>query len=429
MVTLGVTVVAVLISIVGNFINAVGYIVEKKAHRKVVASNLLLPSHKQKAWFKSKLWLFGFAIYASGSLLHAASLAFGPQSLLTPLESVTLVSNTYLAHKYLKEPLRARDIIATVLIVIGASLAVIFGPRSSNEDITIQDLMYRYTLIPFVIFICILSFMAIATYIMVKIFERKNNLQKRLEKRFQAHEEMRKKIAKMIEDIQENANVQNVINPEIISNEENIQSIENNDEMLVRGLQPQEIEEEEEKIPISAKEEMPDLTKEMYFGETFLMIAYTSIGAYFGSCNVLLMKSVAEIVASTFNSSENAINNWTNFITYLLCVLFVMANIGLEYWKQKALSLFGALFVVPIYQVLVIVGGILFGAIYFEELNRMSRLYLVVFFMAIVMTLIGVAILASKTEYKINRLAKIVRRKVCFFCIVNCLYDGLFYRY
>ena len=105
-----ITIAAVSVSLLGNTINAIGYIIEKKAHINLQAKNRLLPASKQKSYATDCLWLSGFITFALGSLLHAGALAFGPQSLLTPVTSVTLVVNTFLAHKYLNEPLRKQDI-------------------------------------------------------------------------------------------------------------------------------------------------------------------------------------------------------------------------------------------------------------------------------------------------------------------------------
>ena len=105
---------------------------------------------------------------------------------------------------------------------------------------------------------------------------------------------------------------------------------------------------------------------------------------------VLLTKCVSEIAFGTIESSIIASQNWEHWLTYVLVVGFFAANVATEYWKQKALANFGALYVVPIFQVVVIVGGITFGAIYFEELETMNPANIFFFIIAILITLTGV---------------------------------------
>ena len=60
---------------------------------------------EQRLYTSHPLWLGGFLTYGIGSLLHVASLGFGPQALLMPLEGVTLAANALLAPMFLGERL------------------------------------------------------------------------------------------------------------------------------------------------------------------------------------------------------------------------------------------------------------------------------------------------------------------------------------
>ena len=99
---------------------------------------------------------------------------------------------------------------------------------------------------------------------------------------------------------------------------------------------------------------------------------------------------MSEILFGTIESSNIASQNWGHWLTYALVIAFLAANVATEYWKQKALANFGALYVVPIFQVVVIVGGITFGVIYFEELETMETANIIFFIIAILITLTGV---------------------------------------
>jgi drug/metabolite transporter (DMT)-like permease len=74
----------------------------------------------------------GFTLYIFGDLLHACALAWAPQSVVAPLNSVTLAANAVIAPFLLGDHLTRNDIIGTCLLLAGASLAIIFGDKSST---------------------------------------------------------------------------------------------------------------------------------------------------------------------------------------------------------------------------------------------------------------------------------------------------------
>lgn len=150
------TLLAVGLSIVGNFLNSLGFIVEKLGHQKVRqkkrrfaavkkdeinddTSADTAPSRRDKVrnYMKTKYvfnrtWWCGLFTYGLGSFIGAASLAFGPQSMLVPLESITLVFNVFLAHTILKEDILIKHIVGTIIIIIGIIIVIIWGPQSGS---------------------------------------------------------------------------------------------------------------------------------------------------------------------------------------------------------------------------------------------------------------------------------------------------------
>lgn len=69
----------------------------------------------------------------TGSFADFSALTFAPQSLIAPLGSLTLVSNTIFAPLLLKEKIEKRDVLATATIILGSTIAVMFA---SHEDVT-----------------------------------------------------------------------------------------------------------------------------------------------------------------------------------------------------------------------------------------------------------------------------------------------------
>eukprot|EP00494_Astrolonche_serrata_P031006 UN31275 len=245
-------------------------------------------------------------------MFHSVALGMGPQTLLTPLESITLVSNTIMAPYFLGETLTNIDIIATLVIMAACVMAVIFGPKGSDAN-DLDELIDRYSNTAFFALMMTLIGITIIDFIAVEI----------------------------------------------------IQKYHKSEGIVMDGtLDP----------PYA----------------TFLMLSYCFIAAVHGSFNVLVTKSVLEILL-------NSTGDFGRWEAWMFIFAFAYVNLELEYWKQKALGLFGALFVVPIYQIEVIVGGILLGAVYFEELADLSTLDLIMFFVAIGLTLAGVGILSLST--------------------------------
>ncbi len=107
------TFLSILIAVVGNLIHSVAFIIEKIGHHKNIVKNETRSADKQKSYVKNTTWIIGIFLYATGSGVIAVALSIGPQSLLVPLKAVTLVCNTYLAARFLGEPLRPRDVWAT----------------------------------------------------------------------------------------------------------------------------------------------------------------------------------------------------------------------------------------------------------------------------------------------------------------------------
>ncbi len=78
-----------------------------------------------KAW----LWRIGLILVIVGSFADFAAFSFASQSLIAPLGSFTLVSNTIFAPCLLKEKVVRRDVISTGFIIFGSVWAVCFAPH------------------------------------------------------------------------------------------------------------------------------------------------------------------------------------------------------------------------------------------------------------------------------------------------------------
>eukprot|EP01084_Bolivina_argentea_P306483 529618_1 len=131
-----------------------------------------------------------------------------------------------------------------------------------------------------------------------------------------------------------------------------------------------------------------ELSHTITHGRSFMMISYISLAAYCGSVNVLFMKSLMIIIGS-FD-----VFYFRNYLFYVTIVGIIIVNVALEYFRQTAIKFFDASYVVPIFQVQLILGASMMGAIFFGEFASLSNLELSLFVIAIVITVFGVAVLA-----------------------------------
>ena len=130
---------------------------------------------------------------------------------------------------------------------------------------------------------------------------------------------------------------------------------------------------------------------------TFLMLSYITISGFFGSWNTLFNKCFVEMVMGSPS-------NWTHWFSYTSIVMLIGTTVTLEYWRQEALKRFNANYVGSIYIGIRIIGGVCFGAIFFQELQSSSPLYLLLFLLAVGTIIVGIALLASpaRTEDKMR---------------------------
>merc|ERR1719323_1753185 len=102
------------------------------------------------------------------------------------------------------------------------------------------------------------------------------------------------------------------------------------------------------------------------------------------------MKSIVTLL-------EQMPGSLSTYAFWLILAGLIWANGFLEYWKQRALGTFGALYVVPIFQVILVVGGIMVGAVYFDEFAQLSSSDLAAFLVSISFCLVGVGVLAASS--------------------------------
>eukprot|EP01083_Nonionella_stella_P180120 641478_1 len=130
------------------------------------------------------------------------------------------------------------------------------------------------------------------------------------------------------------------------------------------------------------------------YGRKFLMFSYIWIGCFFSSNNVLFIKATVTIVINSFSSQEAMATNTSDYLSYLMIALFAVCMLLMEFFRQKALSHFGALVVIPTFIVLSMIMTLVIGLIYFEEYKTLTVASALLFALGTVIVVVGVLILS-----------------------------------
>ncbi len=151
----GTWVVGVALSLAGTLLNQGGML-----HMKLSLMNNSL-RHDPVSVLRQLRWLLGFVFYIGGQIVAMVALGFGPQSMMAALGAFSLVVNTVLSPCILGETLTCFHVGATAVIIGGVCLIVLYSKKSS-QHYTIDDLEARFASTPFEITAgCLLGVLAL----------------------------------------------------------------------------------------------------------------------------------------------------------------------------------------------------------------------------------------------------------------------------
>ncbi|KAK9695278.1 hypothetical protein K7432_013048 [Basidiobolus ranarum] len=150
--------VGVLFAVCGNILISVALNIQKYAHNKlrskpnspanspllsynsrltfhnddggILTSRSSSPIENDMEYLKSKTWWSGLILMTSGECGNFLAYGFAPASVVAPLGTVALISNTIVAPLVLNERFRKRDLLGILLAIVGAMIVV----ASSNHE-------------------------------------------------------------------------------------------------------------------------------------------------------------------------------------------------------------------------------------------------------------------------------------------------------
>lgn len=120
--------------------------------------SLCPPTCVYEAKLLSKTWVIGMLLFSLGSFLNFLSFSYAAQSLLASLGSVQFVTNVFFAHAIIKEPIRKRTIIGTIILVVGVCLVVAYSchgnPATTYSLEELEKLFVRQEFVVYLIVLC-----------------------------------------------------------------------------------------------------------------------------------------------------------------------------------------------------------------------------------------------------------------------------------
>ncbi|XP_019498108.1 PREDICTED: NIPA-like protein 2 isoform X3 [Hipposideros armiger] len=136
----------VLLAILGNLVISISLNIQKYSHLQL--------AHQEypKPFFKSVLWWGGIVLMAMGETGNFAAYGFAPITLIAPLGCMSVTGSAIISIMFLKENLRASDLLGMTLAFAGTYLLVNFAPNIT-QAISARTIQYYFVGWQFLIYV------------------------------------------------------------------------------------------------------------------------------------------------------------------------------------------------------------------------------------------------------------------------------------
>ncbi|XP_007933033.1 NIPA-like protein 2 [Orycteropus afer afer] len=127
----------VLLAILGNLVISISLNIQKYSH--------LQSAHHEhpRPLFRSMIWWGGLVLMAVGETGNFAAYGFAPVTLIAPLGCMSVTGSAIISVIFLKENLRASDLLGTTLAFAGIYLLVNFAPNIT-QNISARTVQYFF---------------------------------------------------------------------------------------------------------------------------------------------------------------------------------------------------------------------------------------------------------------------------------------------
>ncbi|XP_073085975.1 NIPA-like protein 2 isoform X11 [Manis javanica] len=136
----------VLLAILGNLVISISLNIQKYSHLRLVHQE------HQRPFFRSVLWWGGILLMAVGETGNFAAYGFAPITLIAPLSCMSVTGSAIISVVFLKENLRASDLLGMTLAFAGTYLLVNFAPNIT-QSISARTVQYYFVGWQFLIYV------------------------------------------------------------------------------------------------------------------------------------------------------------------------------------------------------------------------------------------------------------------------------------
>lgn len=283
--------VGICLMLVGNTLSAVGLLVQKYAHQD--------PDTKWTSYITSPKWLCGFSIFILAHILCFASLALGPQAVLSGISCWSTVVTFVLAPIFLGETVTVFRFMSVSIMIFGCSWVILSGPR-----------VYQVFTVPMMM-----------------------------------------------------SMVQNVLF------------------QVLTGLAI---------MYLIINAAMAAFSKQIPRLSAF---QYTTVAAIVGWYSVLNAKITSGLVFSSWHHTLNQFDRWESWVMVVTMLVLAVTNL---HFLNMALSIGDAVYVVPVYEAMAILGQTVIGGIFFREFQHMTVWAHINFWFGLLCIIAGVICLAQR---------------------------------
>nr|KAF6405368.1 NIPA like domain containing 2 [Rousettus aegyptiacus] len=136
----------VLLAILGNLVISISLNIQKYSH--------LQSAHRERPrpFFRSVLWWAGLVLMALGETGNFAAYGFAPITLIAPLGCMSVTGSAIISVMFLKENLRASDLLGMTLAFAGTYLLVNFAPNIT-QAVSARTIQYYFVGWQFLIYV------------------------------------------------------------------------------------------------------------------------------------------------------------------------------------------------------------------------------------------------------------------------------------
>jgi len=313
-----------------------------------------------------------FALYGLNGLIDSAAYTLAPISLLAPTSALTIVVNAIAARAILGEVMTRTDACGTAIIFTGAILCTVFGSKRS-ERYSADELRELYTHPAFVNFtICHSSLLAVCLVCSLLVFPRL------LKVRGPSYDDGKKSEMLLDEDKCYEA--------------PDLSEVRGQEGGVRKAASAEEKEAAKEEKKKQNEQEVRALRTANTWSYALWGITSATLTAGVVAWTNLLLKSVIEMVAVSMRGD----NQLKKFSFWLLTSSLVVCALLQIVFVSKMLDRFEALFIVPMFQSLVIVFLIVSGGTYFDEWRGMKVWEIALFCTGCVVCLVGIVVMAGQ---------------------------------